>query len=239
MKIGLKKSSILSGCNRGMLGVFGIFGISTLILYIAYLNGLVGIQNEVHFVLIENIFIYKLVVPFYFISKTLLALLPEILGIIFLISYFKIFSYKAIRINIIPLGNREKIIKLFLIYGIYSLIYVISIGVIGEIGYIYGLGHRWIIELVIIGIDKISSVGFFMLMVMIVDINCKIKLSDRDVEIFWIVTSVFVWQIEIHSIEFLFNKLGMWQYAIVVVLLIASIIEGLYIFKKIDEVKIV
>ena len=148
MKIGLKKSLILSEYNKRMLITIGIYGICYVILYIAYLTGLVGIEDKVYLVLTRDSVVHKLIYPIYIITGLLEEAMALVLGIILFINYSKIFSYKAIRINMIPISNRKKISKLFLVYSIYyltymmiSIIFAILIGGIEEVNIIKMVIH--------------------------------------------------------------------------------------------------
>jgi len=234
MKMGFKKSSILSGYNRAMLGTIGLYGVSLLILYIAYLNGLVGIEDKVYMVLTGKTFASKLVSPFYFIANMLEETMPIVLGIILFINYLKIFSYKAIRINITPISNKKKMSKLFLIYGMYYLIYM-TLSIIFAV-LIGGISEVDIIKMVIHYISRIGVGGVITLPLIIADVKGKSEMLESSSNMIWGVMLIILTSIVSLII---IDAWGMGQSELDGLLLIISIIESLYIFKKIDEVKIV
>ncbi len=235
MKIGLKKSLILSEYNKRMLITIGIYGICYVILYIAYLTGLVGIEDKVYLVLTRDSVVHKLIYPIYIITGLLEEAMALVLGIILFINYSKIFSYKAIRINMIPISNRKKISKLFLVYSIYYLTYMM-ISIIFAI-LIGGIEEVNIIKMVIHYISRIGLGGVIILPLIIVDIKCNTNLLEKSIKTFSRVISVILTFGSILIIMVLLNSWGMGQRELDGVFLMISIIEGVYILKEINKLQ--
>ncbi|WP_346939037.1 hypothetical protein [uncultured Clostridium sp.] len=236
MKMGFKKSLILSGYNKGMLSAIVIYGICYGILYIAYLNGLVGIKDEVYLALTGSSVANKLIYPIHIITCLLEETMPIVLGIILFINYLKIFSYKAIRINITPINNRQKMSKLFLVYGMYYLIYMaISIIFATLIG---GIEEGNIIKIMVHYIRRIGSGGVIILPLIIADVKGKSELLGTHGNMFWGAMLILLTGIAILIIMISLDTQGIGQRVVDRLLFIISIIEGCYILKKIDKSKI-
>ncbi|WP_346912639.1 hypothetical protein [Clostridium sp.] len=236
MKTGFKKSLILSGYNKGMLITIAIYGICYGILYIAYLNGLVGIKDEVYLALTGSSVANNLIYPIHIITGLLEETMPIVLGIILFTNYLKIFSYKAIRINITPISNRKKISNLFLIYGMYYLMYM-AISIIFAI-LIGGIEEVNIIKIMVHYISRIGSGGVIILPLIIADVKGKSELLETYGNMFWGAMLILLTGIAILIIMISLDTQGMGQRVVDRLLFIISIIEGCYILKKIDKLKI-
>jgi len=236
MKMGFKKSLILSGYNKGMLITIAIYGICYGILCIAYLNGLVGVEDKVYLALTGSSVANKLIYPIYIIVGLLEETMPIVLGIILFTNYSKIFSYKAIRINITPISNRKKISNLFLIYGMYYLMYM-AISIIFAI-LIGGIEEVNIIKIMVHYISRIGSGGVIILPLIIADVKGKSELLETYGNMFWGAMLILLTGIAILIIMISLDTQGMGQRVVDGLLFIISIIEGCYILKKIDKLKI-
>jgi len=236
MKMGFKKSLILSGYNKGMLITIAIYGICYGILYIAYLNGLVGIEDKVYLALTGSSVANKLIYPIYIIQSMLGEFMSLVLGIILFKNYSKIFSYKAIRINITPISNRKKMSNLFLIYGMYYLMYM-AISII-FVTLIWGIEEVNIIKIMVHYISRIGSGGAIILPLIIADVKGKSELLETYGNMFWGAMLILLTGIAILIIMISLDTQGMGQRVVDRLLFIISIIEGCYILKKIDKLKI-
>ena len=236
MKMGFKKSLILSECNKGMMWTIGIYSLGCMILYIAYLNGLVGVEDKIYLALTGSSVANKLIYPIYIVAGLLEETMPIVLGIILFTNYSKIFSYKSIRINITPISNRKKINKLFLVYGMYylmymviSIIFAILIGGIEEVNIIKMISHY---------ISRIGAGGVIILPLIIEAIKCNTNLLEEGVKIFSRTMSVILTFVAIFIMMTLLSAWEMGQCALDNVLLIITILEALYILKEVNKLKI-
>jgi|GEM_PF-1965188 len=236
MKIGFKKSLILSECNKGMMWTIGIYSLGCMILYIAYLNELVGVEDKVYLALTGSSVANKLIYPIYIITGLLEETMSLVLGIILFTNYSKIFSYKAIRINITPISNRKKISKLVLVYGMYYLMYMV-ISIIFAI-LIGGIEDVNIIKMISHYISRIGSGGVIILPLIIADVKGKSELLGTHGNMFWGAMLILLTGIAILIIMISLDTQGMGQRVVDRLLFVISIIEGCYILKKIDKSKI-
>ncbi len=236
MKMGFKKSLILSECNKGMMWTIGIYSLVYMILYIAYLNGLVGVEDKIYLALTGSTVANKSIYPIYIIASLLEETMPIVLGIILFTNYSKIFSYKAIRINITPISNRKKISNLFLIYGMYYLMYM-AISIIFAI-LIGGIEEVDIIKMILHYISRIGVGGVIILPIIIEDIKCNTNLLEKGIKIFSRIMSVILTFVAMIIIINLLSAWGMGQRAFDNALLIITIIEALYILKEVNKLKI-
>ncbi|MFR1707753.1 MAG: hypothetical protein ACLSV2_02535 [Clostridium sp.] len=236
MKIGFRKSSILRGYNRGMMWVLGIYFLSCMITYIAYMNGLIVIKDKVYLELARDTITTNLLYPNYVLLNMLEEAMPVILGIILFINYSKIFSYKAIKVNITPISNRQKMGKLFLFYCVYYLAYIIISAIF--IILIWGIKEGNIINMIMHYISRIGASGVVILPLIIGDIKLKTNQLEEGVKIISRAGLVILTFVFLFIIMILGSNWGMNQHIFDNILFIITILEALYILKEIDKLKI-
>lgn len=163
-------------------------------------------------------------------------LMPIVCCVCLFKAYKGVLYSKGTRINIIPESNKEKLRRIFKVYIIWFLVITIANFFMYKI--IYNLSMNEGFNLLGKALESLAGPTMYVLSVILMDMECKDSKMSGKANVFWNILCILIVGIATMPIMLIYSAMKVSDLGLYFTFVIISLIEGVYIFKRINNIKI-
>lgn len=231
----IKRVNLLDDYSKWIIRISILFIFVTVFELLGYFGGVLDVIEGRGLVSVTNSFLW-IINSIQYIASALIGLSPVVCAILLYMSYSRVIYDTKYKSCIIPKSNKDKLLSTFKIYGIWILVYfVMNLILYLTIYNVKGVGALEIIGIILQGFVFVT---FLALAIIIMDMDCKDSSLKKGATAFWnimaIVFSQFILTISLSILApFKFSEIISYS-----VVLFIVVVEGIYILKRVDKVKV-